>query len=189
MNQSAAAKISGVGSILAGLTVLFFYFKEILPLTDVYVAKNEIPYYLISLAAAIAGTFLLAAGWKPKQPAPLIGAALFLLGIPLFFYAVSRPPWDYAPRRLEMIGRGLILAAFFFLGIIALKGFKWAHGVLLVAFSALGLYHVVVAVKLFLHIGGAFSGAKTGDIAVALAIVMVSLFFAWTSLKALGRQA
>jgi hypothetical protein len=189
MKQSAAAKISGIGSILAGLTFLFFYSREMLPLTDAHVAKNEFPYYLVSLAAAVAGIFLLAAGWKKKKLALLIGAAALFLGIPLLFYAVPRAPWEYAPRRLAMVGRGLIPAAFLLLGIFAIKGYQWASGVLCAAFSALGLYHAVLTVKLIARSGAAFSGMRTGDIAIALAIAVVSLFFAWTSLKALRHEA
>lgn len=189
MTRQMAAKISAAGSMLAGLAVLYFYSRGTLPLTDAYVAGKEFPYYLVSLAAAFAGAFLLAAGWKRKKPAFLTGAAVLLLGVPLLFYAVSRPPWDHAPLRLRMIGRGLIPAAFLFLGIFALKGFAWAHGVLLAAFSAFGLYHVILSVKMIVRFGGAFSSIKTGDIAVALAIAVVSLFFAWTSLRALRGPA
>ena len=189
MTQRTAARISGIGSIFVGLVVLFFYFRGILPLTDVAVAKREFGYYLVYLVAAAAGALLLAAAIKQKKPVLWIGAGLLLLGIPLFFYAVGRLPFDYAPIRLKMIGRSLIPAAFLFLGTFALKGFKWAHGVLLAVFSALGLYHVMISVKLIAGGGGAFSSVKPVDVIVALAIAAVSLLFAWTSLKALGRKA
>ena len=129
MTQRTTAKISGIGSIFVGLVVLFFYFRGILPLTDVYVAKREFGYYLVYLVAAAAGVLLLAAAIKRKKPVLWTGAGLLLLGIPLFFYAVGRLPFDYAPIRLRMIGRGLIPAAFIFLGIFALRGFRWTRGI------------------------------------------------------------
>lgn len=189
MTQRTAAKISGIGSIFVGLVVLFFYFRGILPLTDVYVAKREFGYYLVYAVAAAAGVLLLAAAIKRKKPGLWIGAGLLLLGIPLFFYAVGRLPFDYAPIRLRMVGRGLIPAAFLFLGIFALRGFRWVQGILLAVFSALGLYHLFLAVRSIAGAGDAFSAVKADDIVVALAIAAVSLFLAWACLKALGRKA
>jgi hypothetical protein len=188
MTQGNAARLSGIGSILTGGVVLFFYFRGILPLTDVYVAKKEFVYYLIYGIAAAAGVLLLAAALKRKKPALWIVAGLLLVGIPLLFYADSRAPFDYAPIRLRMIGRGLIPAAFLFLGILAFKGFRWVHGLLGAAFSVLGLYHLFFAVKSIGVAGGAFSRARPADVVIALAIAAATFGFAFLNFKALKNR-
>lgn len=53
MSQQIAARMAGVGSILTGLVVVFFYSRGVLPLTEVFVAEREMGYYLISLGAAL----------------------------------------------------------------------------------------------------------------------------------------
>ena len=183
MTKRASVCLSAIGAAAAGLAAVVFYSRGILPLTGVYVPKNEIGYHLIYSAAAVAGAFLLAAALKRKKPVFWIGAGLLLLGIPLFFYAVSRPPFDYAPIRLRIIGRSLIPAAFALLAVFALKGFRAALGLLFAAFSALGLYHAVLTVKLIAR------GGRPADIAIALALAAVSFFFAWTGLRALRRRS
>ncbi|MCX6566141.1 MAG: hypothetical protein NTW38_06920 [Candidatus Aminicenantes bacterium] len=188
MTQPNAVRLSGIGSILTGSVVLFFYFRGILPLTDVYVAKKEFIYYLVYLITAVAGAFLLAAALKRKKPGLLIGAGLLLLGLPILFYAIPREPFGYASLRLAMIGRSLIPAAFFFLGIFALKGFKWAHGLLLAAFLVLCLYHLFLAVKSIGGDGGAFSRARTVDVVIALAIAAVTFGFAFSNFKVLKNR-
>jgi len=185
MTQRNAARLSGIGSILTGLVVLFFYLRGVLPLTDVYVPKKEFVYYLVYAIAAAAGAYFLAAALKRKKTGPWIGAGLLLVGLPLLFYLDSRAPFDYAPIRLRMIGRALIPAAFLLLGVFALKGIRWVHGVLLAVFSALGLYHLFLAARSIGKAGDAFSSVKTSDVVIALVVAVVALFLAWTNLKAL----
>jgi len=183
MAKRASVMLSAIGSAAAGLAVLVFYSRGVLPLTDVYVPKNEIGYHLIYSAAAVAGAFLLASALKRKKAVLGIGAAFLLLGIPLFFYAVSRPPFDDAPIRLRIIGRSLIPAAFALLAVFALKGFRAAFGLLFAAFSALGLYHAVLTGKWIAR------GGPPADIAIALALAVISFFFAWAGLRALRRPS
>ena len=189
MTQRNAARLSGIGSILTGFVVLFFYFRGVLPLTDAYVAKKEFTYYLVYLIAAAAGAFFLAAALNRKKTGYLAGAGLLLLGLPILFYAVPREPFGYAPLRLAMIGRSLIPSAFLFLGILALKGFRWVHGILIAVFSALGLSHLFSAGKSIAGAGGAFSRARTVDVVIALAIAAVSFLFAFLNFKALKNRS
>jgi hypothetical protein len=185
MTRDNLAKFSGITSFLVGLVVLFFYFREILPMTDVYVAKKEFGYYLFYALIAIAGIFILLRGLKRKKGALQALAGLLIIGLPLLFYAVSRSPWDYAPHRLEIIGRSLIPAFFSLMGILALAGIRWSHAVLMSVFSILGLYHLILAVKQIAGAGDAFSSVHTSDILVALAIAVISLIFAFINFKAL----
>jgi len=187
MNKNTSVKISAVSSIFVGLLILFFYFRETLPLTDVFVAKKEFGFYLFYAVMAVAGLFLFLKGSKSKKGIYYGLSALFVLGIPLLFYTVSRAPWDYAPRRLEMIERGLIPVFFLLMGILAWAEIRWSHGVLMAVFSVLGLYHLISAIKLISGAGGAFSSVHTGDVMIAFAIAVISLIFAFYNLKALKR--
>jgi len=187
MSHKALVKISAVVSILVALTVLYFYSRGVLPLTDVYVAKNEFLFYLVYGLISILGVFLFLHGRKRKNRALIIVSVLFVIGFPLLFYAVFRAPWDYPPHRLAMIGRGLIPALFLWLGILASAGYRWSHGILMAVFAALGIYHIVLAVKMIAGGGGAFSRVKTGDLVTALAIALISLTLVFVNYRSLKK--
>ena len=56
-------------------------------------------------------------------------------------------------------------------------------GLLFTAFSALGLYHAVLTGKWIAR------GGPPADIAIALALAVISFFFAWAGLRALRRPS